>query len=201
MTTDSLQNLSSDIIVISIALLGAIFVLIAITWKKFILRISRLSVYWRIQHVKVILFTFVIPLLIPLAVYTAVGVYYPTLAQDSLFLVMMLIAGILILFCLVQGIKWIINRIRSARKEIKAKLEGDTLICIQSLFSLGLSALCSLLALIGCSSSALDIYTGKYQMENFNWSRWLINDAILLFVVGAIQTGILYAMDSRHRNN
>jgi hypothetical protein len=191
MVNDSLRSLSSDIVVISIALLGVIFILIALIWKKFILSIVSISIYWRMQYLKLLLLIFIIPLLVPLAVYTAIGVYFPSFAQSSILLVMMLIAAMLLLYSLFHAIRWTINRIRGVKRP-RTKLDGEIILCWQSAFCLGLSAICSLIALLGCSSSALNIFIGPYQTENFNWSRWLLNDAILLFIIATIQTGFLF---------
>lgn len=198
MTNDSLRNISSDIVIISIALLGVIFILLALVWNKFIQSIKTISIYWRMQYLKLLFILFFIPLLVPLAVYTAVGIYYPSLAQGSVMLVMMLIAGILILYSLIQGIRWIIDRLRSTKRS-RTKLNEEILLCWQTAFCLGLSAVCALIALLGCSSSALNIFIGPYQIEDFNWSRWLLNDAILLFIVGAIQTGFLFMMERKFK--
>ena len=200
MISDSLRNLSSDVVIISIALLGVILILIALVWRRFLSSVMTLSLYWRRQYLKIILITFVVPVLIPLVVYTIVGVYYPSLAQNSVLLVIMLIAGILFLYNLFKAIGWVINRIRNVNK-LKIKLDGHILICIQCTFCLGLSALCSLFALLGASSSALDIYIGQNQVETISWSRWLLNDAIILLVIGIVQTGFLYMLDRRSRAN
>ncbi len=202
MISDSLRNVSSDVVVISIALLGVITILIALAWKRFLSSIMTLSIYWRREYLKITSITFVIPVLIPLVVYTAVGVYYPSLAQNSVVLVMMLIGGISILYLLVKAIRWVINRIRGIRKaNINIKLDSNILICIQCTFCLGLSAMCSLFALLGASPGALDINIGQNQVENYNWSRWILDDAILLFVMGALQMGFLYMLDRRSRTN
>lgn len=203
MISDSLRSVSSDVVVISIALFGVNFGLIALFWRRFTSSFMTLSLHWRRQYLKPVFISFVLPILIPLAVYTIVGVYYPSLAPNSVILVMMLIAGILFLWLLFKGVRWVIDRIRGARKpkESKTKLDGNILICIYCVACLGLSALCSLFSLLFAGSSALDIYVGHNQVETFNWARWILNDAIFLFVIGAFEMAWLYILPKRSRTN
>jgi hypothetical protein len=203
MISDSLRSVSSDVVVISIALLGLTIGLIALLWRRFTSGFMTLSRHWRKVYFQAVFITFALPILIPLAVYTIVGVYYPSLAQNSVVLVMMLIAGILLLWLFFKGVRWVIDQIRGARKpkESKTKLDVNILICIYSVACLGLSALFSLCSLLSASSSALDIYIGQNQVENFNWARWILNDAILLFVIGVLEMAWLYMLPRRSRTN
>jgi len=200
MISDAVQNLSSDIVIISIALLGVNFLVVALVWRKFVSSIMKISIYWRKQYLKVILVFFVIPVLLPVTAFTVVGVYYPSLARNSALLVLMLVAAILFLYSLFKAIGGVINRIRRI-KEPSMKLDGNILICFECMICLGLSVFCSLFALLGASSTALGIYIHENQVESFNWSRWVLNDAILLFVIGVVQMGYLYLLERRSRTN
>lgn len=203
MIGDSLRSISSDIVGISIALLGVNLGLIALLWRRFTSSFMTLSLYWRRQYLKLVFIAFVLPILIPLAVYTIVGIYYPSLVQNSVLLVMMLIAAIMSLWLLFKGFRWVIDRIRGIvkPKEFKTKLDDNILICVYSVTCLVLSASCSLFSLLFASSSALDIYIGQNQVESFDFTRWILNDAICLFVIGVFTMAWLYILPRRSRTN
>jgi hypothetical protein len=203
MISDSLRSMSADTVVISIALLGVIFILAALVWRKFTSNLMTLSLYWRRQYLKIVFITFGIPVLIPVSVYTIVGVYYPSLAPSSALLVFMLLSAVAFLYLLFRAGRWVVDRIRRVRKpkEFRRKLDTSVLVSTQCMICLGLSALCSLFALFAAGSSALDIYVGQSEVESFNWSRWILNDAIFLFVIGAFLTAFLYMMDRRSRTD
>lgn len=194
MTDDYIRGLSSDIVVISVALLGVTFVAMALVWQRFRSSVMPLPRYWMRQYFKATLVVFAIPVLCPVAAAVVVGVYYPFLVRDSVLLVMIAVTGILLLYVLSRGVRWVVNRMRRRRDTVR-KLDADVLVCIVGMLCLGLSASCSLFALLGASPSALAIHLDERQIENLNWARWILNGGILLFVIGVFEMSLLYASE------
>jgi len=198
MVDDYIRGLSADVVVISVALLGVTLGAIALVWRRFRSSVMTLPRYWMRQYLKATLIVFGVPILCPVAAVVVVGVYYPFLVRDSVLLVMIAITGILLLYVLSKGVRWVVSRMRRKGDSVR-KLDADVLVCIVCMLCLGLSAWCSLVALLGASPSALAIHLDERQVENLNWARWILNGGVILFVIGVFEMSFLYVSEGKSR--
>jgi len=194
--TDVTSNVASNITLISLALLAVVFILIALAWKGFENRFISLSSDEKKLLGKTVLIPLV-PILVLMVVTTWVGTYSPSLVPASAFLTMLGLAAISILYSIIIGIKKFINFIFRKRKSSKTanKIDETTVLYFMSLIFLGLAVFLCLFAILGSMSTAMNLNMGGYQSEDFNSSKWLLSDSIMLFICGTLGTGCSYLID------
>lgn len=192
MNDPALRQIASDISIISVALLGVTFILLSIAWRGFIQHWLTMPREQRRPLVRVS-FIMILPILLPIGVASAVGAYWPTLAQSSVMLVMMLLAVIATIYILFSGFRKLYKYLLKKQGEpVPIKLDGTAIVYSYSLILLAIAVFCNAFALLGTINTAMDMYISPFQPENFNFARWLLIDAVLFFVSGMFATGYAY---------
>jgi hypothetical protein len=191
MPEDSMRSIASDVALISIALIAANFVLMALAWKGFEPRVLPLSHPQRKELFKGVLIS-LIPLS-PLAAATVAGIYWPTHVQASAFLVMLLLAVMSGIYLIILGVRSLIRHLLKRNDgSPSTKIDGQAWLYSQTLMFLVLSTTCIAGALMLTITSALAIEVHPNQEEHFNWARWLLWDGVLLFVFGMFALGVAH---------
>ena len=191
--SQNISDLASLIGVQAVAIIGVSLILISTAWKGFENTYFPLSS----QQKKTVITNSVIPfviIIVLLAGATISGVYAPTLVAAIVLLIMILITIILIISTP------IIIILRKVKKTPKSQ-EPDV-VCTFYFFSVLLLAsciLCTIGALMGVTSTMLDIHIGPYERENFEFGRWLVWDGTFFFATGIVQIGLAYITDKIRR--
>jgi uncharacterized BrkB/YihY/UPF0761 family membrane protein len=107
------------------------------------------------------------------------------------------LAAISVLYSAIIGIKKLINIIFRKKKTSKnvSKIDELTVLYFMSLIFLGLTVFLCLFAILASMSTAMDLNMGGYQSQDFNSAKWLLSDAVMLFVSGTLGTGYSYLID------
>jgi uncharacterized membrane protein len=191
-----MTDIATNITIISLALLAVVFILIALAWKGFENRFIRLSSDDKKLLGSTVLIPLV-PILLLMVVTTWVGTYSPSLVPASAFLTMLGLAAISVLYSAIIGIKKLINIIFRKKKTSKnvSKIDELTVLYFMSLIFLGLTVFLCLFAILASMSTAMDLNMGGYQSQDFNSAKWLLSDAVMLFVSGTLGTGYSYLID------
>ena len=198
--TDITYNMASNITLISLAMLAVVFILIALVWKGFEERFIALSYDERKSLGKNVLIQ-LIPMLSLIVVTTWAGTYSPSFVNAYAFLTMLALAAMAILYLVIIGIKRLIELIFRKKKSVRVvnKIDERAILYFLSLIFLSLTVFCCLFAILGSIPTAMDINIGAYQTQDYNLSRWLLSDAVMLFVSGTFGTGYSYLVDrSKH---
>lgn len=183
--TDVSRQIASDASVIAIALIAASFVLIAVVWKIFDIRLHELGFEQR-KELGRSLIVLLAPVLFLYAVATFVGSKWPDLLEPSgIAAMLLLILGFLIYF-VVSKIMHL--RRRHQQKPMQLKLDDNLVSCSWTLAILGLSVMCSALSLFGVISIALSVKLPNVSSYDFYLSRWLLLDGVAFFVSGILGT-------------
>ncbi len=201
MADSSIQKIAADISVISIALLGVSFILIALAWKGFNESFILLPRDERRQVMKAYSFP-LIPVLILVGIFTAVGVNTSSIEelQSSILLIMFGLAVISILYMLFLGIQKFIYFLVRKRKESKVvKVDSVTGGYFISMLILAVSIYCSIFALFGVINTALDINIRPNQLSDFLVTKWLLADAVMFFGLGIFSTTYAYLNDKTRK--
>lgn len=185
MTAEQMRTIASDIVVISIALLGVTFILIALAWKGFEPRFAVLTRDQRRAILRILLVTN-IPTLAPMAIVTVVGVYAPDMVQVSYFLVFLVLTAMALVYLLAVGVQRLLRHLssRKANQPPAIKPNSTTLLYTYSLLLLTIAIFCVVFSLTGTITTALQLNSGPYQMQTFDLARWLLVDAVSLLVIG-----------------
>lgn len=197
MVDNSIQKIAADISIISIALLGVTFILVALAWKGFNESFTLLPRDERKMVIKVYFYP-LIPVLIFMGIITAVGINSSSVEQfqSSIFLIMFLLACISILYLIFYGIqKFIYFLIRRKKEQKVVKVDSVTGLYFFSMLILVLSIYCSIFALFGVIHTALDINIRPNQLDDFLITKWLLADAVIFFGFGIFSITIAYLND------
>ncbi len=185
----NINNLASLIGVQSVAVIGVSLVLLHTAWEGF----ERTYLPLSLQERKATLISSSIPFAVILFIFTVAtlsGIYDPSLVQPVVVLVIMLILGIAIIS---YTIIIILRKLRKKKESVKP--DDICQIYFFSLLCLALSILCTVGALLGNTSTMLNISIGQYEREYFELGRWLLWDGLFFFAVGIIELGFAYVSD------
>jgi uncharacterized membrane protein len=173
-----------------------VFILIALVWKGFEEKFIALSTNERKSMSKNVLIQ-LIPMLSLLVVTTWAGTYSPSFVNVYAFLTMLALAAIAVLYLAIIGVKRLIEFLLRKKKisQVENKINETAILYFISLILLSLTVFCCLFAILGSISTAMDINLGGYQAQDYNMSKWLLSDAVVLFISGTFGTGYSYLSD------
>lgn len=194
---ENAQTIAALVALVSIALLGVEVLILPAVWKKLDYCFFGLPKEKKRNVVRVVLLIVSFPIVF-MGTYTIAGIYYLENVNEIL-LSALFITIVIIMFALL--IVWVISRLKG-KKKIKITEKGDelSLLFVTGFVLLIIGVLSNLLALIGVSSAMLGINTGPYSAENYNWGRWLVEDAVLFFAVGTFVVGVAYLYEKKKKD-
>jgi len=166
----------------AVAVIGVSIALTRSAWNNFEVRYANLLPKQRKSLMKNILII-ISPFILLILALTITGIYRPS----SLNLVF-----VIFLFLIIASV--IFGRIKKVLP-FKDFNEREILYPLSCIYLL-LSVICELGALLGASSTALDIHIGPHEPENFIWGKWFLFDGILFFILGCFFYGIKYIWDA-----
>jgi hypothetical protein len=184
--TPEIREIAGLIALVSTALIGTTIYLLKLSWQGMENSYFKVAIVER-QTVGRANFWFTLCTLIVLFVVTLVGVYYPDLAPWAAMLVIFLIEVIAVFISIGS---WVFRKIKKVNKEQKTrKLDDMSLFYAVSLSYFLFSLLFNLFALLGVTTTMLDIRIGPYWLDNFKLGKWLLVDSIFLFIMGIPMLG------------
>jgi len=198
---ENAQTIAGLVALVSIALFTVEVLILPKMWEKLNPYLFNLSREKRVHLAKITLFVIGLPIIL-MGVYTIAGVYDPKHVDSWVFITMFLITLVLVLTLSVRGL---ISLLRSRKsKKVREKVEELPLLFVTGFAFIVIGMMSNLVALFGVSAAMLGIETGIYNVENYNWGRWFMMDAVYFSVCGIVIVGVAYLCEkvgARPRHN
>lgn len=189
---ENAQTIAGLVALVSVALLTVEITMLSKLANKLDLCFFRLPAMER-QAIYRVALLIVVVFFVPMGVYTMAGVLDPENVDTYMFALVFVSSFALILAWSVGGLIWLIRGKKKEKGQQKAASVPTFFVAGCILLIIGI--LSNLFALVGVSAAMLDIRTGIYNVENYNWGRWIMMDAVAFFVSGIWLIGTAYLFE------
>lgn len=186
------QTIAGLVALVSVGLFNVGVIVIPKLWDKLGPYFFRLPLTEKRNVARAAFFIVILPIIL-MGVYTTAGVYDPKNVDAYVFMAIFLITFVLIFALSISGL---ISLIRGKRKgDARGKIDELPILFVTGCMFLVIGMLSNLVALMGVSAAMLDIQTGIYNVENYNWGRWFMMDAVYFSVSGTFMVGVAYVYE------
>jgi hypothetical protein len=183
------QQLAALVAVVSVAIIGVAIMLVPAAWRGFENTSFALSKPERRVINRILLAQFG-SLLILFFITNVVGIYAPSYALPIGRTIFLLLGFIVIFYSIIVIV------VNKARKSRPTPIEPLPYLYRSTLLSVVFCVLFSSLALFGVAQTMLNIEIGPYNQDNFLWAKWSLLNGIAFFLIGIVNFGYTYIIQS-----